>query len=212
MNPKWKEIERRYDALNLKKGTYKADRNDPYQIPKLLPQQHKHIEKLTPFSRKPQLGYVHFFLHDYQFERVWNQPKKYLNTIKSFKGALTPDFSLYTDYPIAVQIWQTYRNRWIGRYWQMHGIKVIPTITWSTPESYQFCYNGIPQNSTVAISSVGVLQNKNAQKLFLKGYNELIKRLEPDKILFYGTWPEPDELQGNNIFYENYAAKVLRKI
>ena len=60
----------------------------------------------------------HFFLHDYQFERVWNQPKKYINKLLHYKAVLTPDFSLFTDYPVAVQIWNTYRNRWLGAYWQ----------------------------------------------------------------------------------------------
>ena len=85
---------------------------------------------------------VHFFLDDYQFERVWNRPDNYVDKLSKFDCVLTPDFSLYTDFPLAMQIWNTYRSRLIGRYWQDCGVTVIPTVSWSTHESYNFCFDG----------------------------------------------------------------------
>lgn len=41
----------------------------------------------------------HFFIDDYQFERVWASPEKYLDVLKPFGCVLTPDFSLYMDMP-----------------------------------------------------------------------------------------------------------------
>lgn len=45
---------------------------------------------------------VHFFLDDYQFFRVWNRPRDYINTLSQFACVLSPDFSLYTDFPVAM--------------------------------------------------------------------------------------------------------------
>lgn len=193
----WKEIKSRLDPLNLKKGHYEPE-ND-YGFPTIYKQDFD-IKQLVPFGNKNFKGTAHFFLYDFIFERVWNKPKKYIDILKRYQtGVLSPDFSLYTDYPIAVQIWNTYRNRWCGRYWQDQGIKVIPTIGWSTPESYKFCFQGIERGSTVAISTLGVLQNKEATKLFQQGYNEMTQQIHPEKIIIYGRLPEQFKKQGQNI-------------
>lgn len=46
---------------------------------------------------------VHFFLDDYQFNRIWNQPNKYLPILQQFRYVMTPDFSMYTDFPKIIQ-------------------------------------------------------------------------------------------------------------
>jgi hypothetical protein len=131
--------------------------------------------------------FLHFFLDDYQFYRVWNELKGNGEIIKEFAGALSPDFSLYSDYPISLQIYNTYRNRYCGAYWQSLGIKVIPTIGWSDERSFDFCFEGVEKGGVVAVGTVGVMNDENAKKLFLKGYNEMMKRLEPKKIIIYGS-------------------------
>ena len=46
---------------------------------------------------------LHFFVDDYQFERLWNSPKQYIELLKKFDAVLTPDFSLYMDMPLPMQ-------------------------------------------------------------------------------------------------------------
>ena len=45
---------------------------------------------------------VHFFLYDYNFEKIWNTPDKYVELLSEYKGVLSPDFSMYTEMPYAV--------------------------------------------------------------------------------------------------------------
>lgn len=131
--------------------------------------------------------FLHFFLDDYQFYRVWNELKGNGEIIKEFAGTLSPDFSLYSDYPISLQIYNTYRNRYCGAYWQSLGVKVIPTIGWSDERSFDFCFEGVEKGGIVAVGTVGVMNDEKAKKLFLQGYNETMKRLEPKKVLIYGS-------------------------
>ena len=201
----WNTINDRLDSLNLKKGLFTSD--NQYGIPTIT-KQDINITKFIPFGKKDRNGTAHFFLDDYVFERVWNKPKKYLNILKDYKSVCSPDFSLYTDYPIAVQIWNTYRNRWLGRYWQINGIQVIPTVGWSTPESYDFCFLGIEPRSTVAISSIGILKNPEAIELFIMGFEEMKEQIKPDQIHFYGD-PVPD-CDYDFIYYESFAKTRLR--
>jgi hypothetical protein len=85
---------------------------------------------------------VHFFLDDYRYETVWSRPQRALEHLSKYRILLAPDFSLYADWPLAMQQWNVYRNRWCGRYWQELGFLVIPTVSWSTPESFDFCFEG----------------------------------------------------------------------
>lgn len=140
--------------------------------------------------KAPENTGVHFFIDDYQFTRLWMQPDAYLDLLRKFRCVCTPDFSMYTDFPKAIQIYNHYRKHWLGAYWQMHGITVIPTISWSDESSLEWCFDGEPKGGVIAVSSVGTQLNKRAAELFRLGYAEMLKRLEPSAILFYGTVPE----------------------
>lgn len=146
---------------------------------------------------EPEIHGVHFFLDDYQFVRVWSQPDSYLNMLRKFQAVLTPDFSTYTDFPKAIQVYNHYRKHWLGAYWQMCGIRVIPTISWSDEESYSWCFDGEPIGGTVAVSSVGTQVSKESSRLFMNGYNEMLERLKPSAIIMYGK--APDGCEGNII-------------
>lgn len=132
---------------------------------------------------------LHFFVDDYQFLRVWTNPDAYIPMLTKFKAVCTPDFSLYTDFPPAIQIYNHYRKHWLGAYMQLHGIKVIPTIAWSDEASLEWCFDGEPKGGSVIISSVGTQVNADSSRLFKMGYDEMLKQLEPTKIYLYGRVP-----------------------
>ena len=130
-------------------------------------------------------GAVHFFLDDYRFESVWSHPHKALRYLSDFKTLLTPDFSLYPDWPLAVQLWNVYRSRWCGAFWAAQGFQMIPTVSWAGRETYAFCFAGIARHSLVAISMVGVASTDRAA--FAHGFREMVARIEPSRVLCYGA-------------------------
>lgn len=141
--------------------------------------------KSTPDEQKRGIG-CHFFIDDYQFERVWARPSAYLGALGGYDCVLTPDFSLYMDMPGAMQQWNRYRSAALGHYWAENGLTVVPTLSWAQPSSYEFCFKGIPKHSTVATSTVGVARDKEAQKVWRDGMREAMKCLEPSRVLLYG--------------------------
>ena len=146
---------------------------------------------------------IHFYVDDYQFERVWNYPEKYIDILKEYECILTPDFSLYMDMPMAMKIWNVYRSRQIGAYYQHNGIAVIPTISWAEKETYKFCFEGIPEGSIVSVSTIGVKQDKNALQIWTDGMKEMIKRIKPTTILVYGGKLDFDYGNIEAIYFEN---------
>ena len=142
-------------------------------------------------------------MDDYQFERLWNYPDKYIDVLKEYECILSPDFSLYMDMPMPMKIWNIYRSRQIGAYYQSNGIKVIPTISWAERETFEFCFEGIPKGSIVSISTIGVKNNKEALQIWKDGVDEMIKRIEPSTILVYGGKLDYDYGDIEVIYFEN---------
>ncbi len=157
-------------------------------------------------EQNPRKVGVHFFLHDYQFERVWNYPDRYIELLQRFAFVLSPDFSQYQDMPSACRIYNMYRNRWCARYWQDHNIAVIPTVSWSDNASLEYCLDGIPKHSTIAISTMGDGRWGNYADLKSK-WPYIIGNLQPTKILLYGK-DLSNELSGNIVFKKLISSKV----
>ena len=199
------KTQRNYENLN--KAIF--DGTGEYDIPTLLSASYK-VDNWIGFNyargcEEPEIHGVHFFLDDYQFNRVWAQPDTYLSMLRKFQAVLTPDFSTFTDFPKAIQIYNHYRKRWLGAYWQMNGIRVIPTISWSDHSSYEWCFDGEPVGGTVAVSSVGTQNGKESGQLFLDGYREMMDRLKPSEIIMYGDIP--DGCEGDIIQVRSFQQK-----
>jgi len=149
---------------------------------------------------------VHFFLDDYRFESIYNNPEKKLETLKQYKAVMTPDFSMFTEMPIALQLFSTFKNRWVGAYLQEQRIRVIPTVRWGDLTSFNFCFDGIEKGSAIAVSTLGV---RNEKSHFMLGYNEMLSRIKPSKVICYG---KPfDEMKGDIIEVDYAETNNLSK-
>ena len=154
----------------------------------------------------PENYIAHVYYDDYKFISAWREPEKYLDRLKEFKAVVSPDFSVYTDFPRALQILACYRRQWCGAFWQSEGIDVIPDVVWGDKDSFDYCFDGIPQRSVVAVSTVGVRLDKKWNNkegdVFKAGSDELLKRLEPTKVILYGSMI--DGLEGDIINIPSY--------
>lgn len=137
---------------------------------------------------------IHFFIHDYKFNNIYYEPAKYLKKLSRFKAVLTPDYSLYSDMPKAIQISNVFKNRWCGAYWKSKGLTVIPTISWGLSNSYEFCFDGIEQGAIVAISTLGCRKSKLN---FMRGYDKMLEQIKPKAIICY--YKPFKEMKGNVI-------------
>lgn len=185
-----------------------------YNFPTLDKIEIQSIHKLKPFnifkSSTNKDCWVHFFIDDYQFERLWQKPTQYINLFKQSQGIISTDFSMYRDMPKAIQIYNCYRNRALARFYQKQGIKVIPAIGWSDYESFDWCFDGIPQGSAVAVSSNGCLQNSISKQTFIKGFNKMMEILNPCQIIMIGKIP--DEIKNDKITkFNSFGEELLLK-
>ena len=167
-----------------------------------------HVQDENHLSRM-----VHFFLYDYRFERVWKNPDADLERLSRYRAVLSPDFSMYLEMAPVMQLYNVFRNRWCGAYWASKGMRVIPTVNWGNESTFDFCFEGIEKGSVVAVSTymASAHDNREDQKeWFLKGYREMLRRIEPEKIICYNT--PFAEMEGNIIpvDYERSSWKYMR--
>lgn len=128
---------------------------------------------------------VHFFEYDYQFERIWTQPDIYLPKLAKFDCCFTPDFSMYTEMPLPMMIWNNYRGKLIGQIMQDYGITVIPTLQWCWESTFEFCFDGLEPGGVYATSTVGCKKG-DARNIYQAGLSEAIRQLEPEGLIVYG--------------------------
>lgn len=131
---------------------------------------------------------VHFFKDDDRFDRFYDKPyeartESTFMKLAQYSAVCTPDFSLYPEMPLIIQRMQVFKSRWCGAHWQDLGLCVVPTVTWGDKHSYSFCFDGIPQNTAVAISTVGC---QGVKQDFLSGYYTMCEVLHPSLVYCYG--------------------------
>ena len=197
--------------LNLNKASFLGV--GKYDIPQLEPTYDYEIGEIKEWigfnyvlsDKEPEGKAVHFFIDDYQFERVFNNPDKYINKLQQYECVLSPDFSPYGDMPLATQIFNHYRKHWVGALMQEYGVKVVPTIRASRDErSLDFYLDGEPKGGVVCISSMWTSDDE-AREYFLREYETMRKTLKPEKIYVYGN--EVEGLKGNIEYIQPFTRK-----
>lgn len=207
----YNSIERRNNQLFLR-NSYEKD--GKYSIP-LIKKQNLELDNINLISysdtrnnesEKNTNKGVHFFIDDYRFEVIYNHPEKSLAKLKQYKFVCTPDFSIYSEMDKWRKIENVAKNRWVGAFWQEHGLIVIPTISWGKSSTFDYCFDGVEEGSIVAISTLGC---KKAKRDFLIGYEEMKKQINPAAIICFDT---PFEEIKDEVICVNYlqSRKVVR--
>ena len=186
-----------------------------YDFPIIQAQELPEIQKWVPFSgaKGKELDAtvgVHMFVDDYRMARLWNLPCRYINMLKNAGCVLSPDFSMYTDEPKALQVMNAYKRQWLGAWWQKNGMTVIPTVCWADEDSYEWCFDGFPHNAVLAVSTVGTQKHRGSKKLFMKGYDAMVERCEPKTVLVFGNIPTG--IKGNIVNVASFTKEIKERL
>ena len=96
---------------------------------------------------------------------------------------------------------------WLGK----NGIAVINNVRWGTRETWWYCWDGIPDNSIVAIGTVGGSPHKLIdRKRFEEGLERLVPERHPHTIIVYGSanYPCFDKLRERGIKVISYPSQT----
>jgi hypothetical protein len=93
---------------------------------------------------------VGFYIDDDKFDECWFSPDVF--TAKMLKrkpyAMIAPNFSILPEMVTAEKIYSMFRSRWVARFWQEAGIKIIPDIITGLiqPPDYKYAWAGIPSD------------------------------------------------------------------
>ena len=121
---------------------------------------------------------------------MWEKPDTVLEKLRPYRAVLSPDFSMYLEMAPVLHLYNVFRNRWCGAYWASQGLRVVPTVNWGDETTFDFCFAGIEKGSVVAVSTYMASAHDNRcdqKEWFLTGYREMLRRIEPEKIICYHT-------------------------
>lgn len=134
--------------------------------------------------------WVHFYIPDPLFERIWKDPWRYYQALTKFDGVISPDFSIPIDHPEYVQLASVAKSRVIGSWLQRCGLAVIPNVRWGLPNTYRYAFDAIEPGGTVAVGTLGCTKNPELREVFRTGVPEMIRRIEPRAVVVYGPLQE----------------------
>lgn len=161
-------------------------------------------------------AFVCFYIDDCKFDGprgIWHDCKQALKVLRHFAGVITPDFSTYQDFPEPIKLYATYRMRIYGYWLGVNGLEVINNVRWGTPETWSYCYEGIPVHSIVAIGTVGGSPRKLIdRKRFEDGLYKMVEVLQPHTIIVYGSanYDCFDKLKEQGIIIISFQSKTAK--
>ncbi|MBO4680739.1 MAG: DUF4417 domain-containing protein [Clostridiales bacterium] len=132
-------------------------------------------------------AFCHCFVDDYQFCRLYRNFDKYIPFMQRTKAMASSDFSMYRNYSTEHQIWNCRKNRAVAyAMQQIKGFETIPTAGFGGPETWEWCFDGLPTRSSLAITTNGVRNDPEARRLFIGGVNALIFQKKPTALIICG--------------------------
>lgn len=166
---------------------------------------------LSQKEKRPAECLCHFFIDDNFFERLWNNPAKYFDTLRNYKYVAGCDFSFYDDMPLALQIWQVYRSRALSWWLSLNGIDIVPVVGWGSPDTYGFCFDGLPVGSALAVSTNRCFTDAG-KACYIAGFRTMVERLRPSKVLIVGKPIETGASGVEIIYLDSYGQEMTKRL
>ena len=133
---------------------------------------------------------VNFYIHDKAFQRIWNNPDKYLDHLKCFHSICGIDFTIDTQMPLVMQMWNKYRNMALDYYLIQNGIDVIPNINILPYKGCEWILEGFSVGGTVSCSTNGRVRSKKSREEFCQGFYEMCDIIKPNTVVMIGNMPD----------------------
>ena len=201
---------RKYDNFKV---YYWHDANliGKYKLPQLEAIQ-EIPEKVISFNERkgiinPENYWVDFFIDDVLFENFWNHPEMSFGNLKKFQGIIATDYSMLPEMLPGQRIWNCTRNRVMAYYLQKNGFKIIPVASWCDERDFDWCFDGLPRESSIAISTNGCKSSPYGKRILLSGVEELVKQKNPSHIIICGRYMNEFEKYEKVFCYPSYSQR-----
>lgn len=202
-----------YDNMHLMGG---MKFTTAHSLPQMLPYTGRtDFETVLYSDRKGHSGKneaLTFFLDDYRFrDPLWCDLERTTFSISHFEFFFTPDFSLWRDLPTEYYNLQNiFRTRFVGLFWQLRGFKTIPTYSFGGLQSFNYCLEGLPSESVIAVCGLSNRKDLQAYNIWCYALRRLEEEKHPTLILVYGPKIDIPGLHTPVKFLKDFISKQFR--
>ncbi len=161
------------------------------------------------YTKKDTDCIVHFYEGDQRFMRLFHNPTKYLDFLKKCAVVGGPDLSQLAYMDEVSRYFHAWHNRAMSAWLQRNGVNIIPNVTWSRRDSFEYSYTGMPKHSIVAVNCTGILDHDISMYMWREGYKYVVLPLEPSIIIRYGD-KMPEEKERITLHFNNERLNRLR--
>lgn len=108
---------------------------------------------------------VAFYTADHKFEVLWSRPDEYVSRFleRGLKRAVSPNWSVASFWPLPRRLFNVYRSRWIARYMQEAGMRVVPDFC-GAAQDLEWLFDGLPGRSPLCIQIQGRYTKKELRE------------------------------------------------
>lgn len=182
-----------------------------YRLPQLAPTQ-AIPSKVICFNErksvsKPNEYWVDFFIDDALCENFWNHPEVSFANLKRFAGIITTDYSMLPEMLPGQNLWNCTRNRVMAYYLQQQGFNIIPVASWYVESDFEWCFDGLPENSSIAITTNGCMSSPYSKRILLHGVAELQRQKSPANLIVCGRHVNELDIYDNVHYYPSYSQR-----
>ena len=182
-----------------------------HRLPQLEPT-HAIPSKVISFNERsgitnPKEYWVDFFIDDVLFENFWNHPDVSFNNLRRFAGIITPDYSMFPEMLPPQRLWNCTRNRVMAYYLQQQGFNIIPVASWCIENDFEWCFDGLPNNSSIAITTNGCSSSPYSSHMFLRGVEELQRQKSPSTLIVCGKHVKELDIYNNIYYYPSFSQR-----
>lgn len=83
----------------------------------------------------------------------------------------------------------------------------MPFASWCIEEDLEWCFDGLPEKSSIAISTNGCLSSSYSRKIFLIGVEELVRQKSPSHLIVCGRCLSELEQYPNVYYYPAFSQR-----
>lgn len=162
-------------------------------------------------------GIVAFYTSDVKWEGWYINTAHIIGKVMSngLKMAVAPDNSVVLGLPRYTHLRANFEGAWLARVMQEAGIKVIPNLKFTDPESMKYAVLGIPKKTPVLMYGCQSMSEEHMEELSIHTtLRAAVKEIQPEQLIVYGGPPAERMLERAKLpksvdarYVENFSAK-----
>lgn len=127
--------------------------------------------------------------------------------LKRFAGIITTDYSMLPEMLPGQSLWNCTRNRVMAYYLQQQGFNIIPVASWCIESDFEWCFDGLPEQSSIAITTNGCMSSPYGKRMLLRGVEELQKQKSPTNLIVCGRHVDELDIYDNVHYYPSFSQR-----